>query len=518
MMPHCLSCPLSLQTPRRPFDEGMRCPRSSRDLDSVVRSGKGFDMLRDKTIGEERVGTVFNFLAGLVMLSTLAFISGCLLERGTIAQAHSRVIPPTNSPLAEPQGDSPIDPPPSLSMVHSPPPSINAPDASELARRNQAIDLSARYLVDQCQADGQFVYRINLDPNVSYPPRYNILRHCGTMYALGMYYDWQPDAQVRQTLKRSCEFLIRRTVANLPGHDDLAAIWSRPEIAHADAPLQAKLGGTGLGLVALTTTESIIPDSVPIETMRRLGRFILHMQKPDGSFHSKYIPSRGGRQDNWTSLYYPGEAALGLLMLHEFDPDERWIRGAVEALGYLARSRKGLDQVPADHWALLATARLLSTSDVSSIDVDRDLLIAHAIQISESIMDEQVIETDSPALLGGFTLEGRTTPTATRMEGLLAMLDILPEDQVERRAKLRASIDLGMFFLNNAQVRSGDHAGAIPRAVRPWPDDGSSDVRAFNRRVNEVRIDYVQHAMCAMIQYVQSLSARTETAVHPDSE
>ena len=71
------------------------------------------------------------------------------------------------------------------------------------------------------------------------------------------------------------------------------------------------------------------------------------MQKEDGSFYSKFYPHHGGKNDQWTSLYYPGEAALGLLMLYEKDPDPLWLQTAANAIAYLARLRAGRPSAPA---------------------------------------------------------------------------------------------------------------------------------------------------------------------------
>ena len=97
----------------------------------------------------------------------------------------------------------------------------------------------------------------------------------------------------------------------------MLAVWSEPEVNRSGKPLQAKLGGTGLGLVALLSLENIQPGFTPLADLQALGRFTVYMQKEDGSFYSKYIPSAGGRWDEWQSLFYPGEAALGLLMLYQ---------------------------------------------------------------------------------------------------------------------------------------------------------------------------------------------------------
>ena len=80
--------------------------------------------------------------------------------------------------------------------------------------------------------------------------------------------------------------------------------------------MQAKLGGAGLGLIALAELDKIQPRFTPIADLRRLGRFIVFMLKSDGRLYSTFVPAAAGRQDHWQSQYYPGEAALGLLLLN----------------------------------------------------------------------------------------------------------------------------------------------------------------------------------------------------------
>ena len=102
---------------------------------------------------------------------------------------------------------------------------------------------------------------------------------------------------------------------------------------------------------------------------------------------------------------------------------------------------------------------------------------------------------------GGFTVDGRTTPTAIRLEGLLAALDFLPADYSELRKQMIAAINEGLPFLLRSQIRSGEHAGGIPRAIQILPEEHPQFKKSFNRRATEVRIDYVQHALSAMLEY-----------------
>jgi hypothetical protein len=107
---------------------------------------------------------------------------------------------------------------------------------------------------------------------------------------------------------------------------------------------------------------------------------------------------------------------------------------------------------------------------------------------------------DSPRA-GAWLRAGYTVGTASRLEGLLAVLDYLPPERAETRASIRQAAREGIAFLLNSQVRSGPLAGGMPRAHGrlPWlhPDNRGT----FNERATEIRIDYVQHAMCAMMQF-----------------
>jgi hypothetical protein len=374
-----------------------------------------------------------------------------------------------------------------------------------------AIERSARYLTQAVGADGQFLYRVNPEGMNPRPVDYNVLRHAGAIYALATYYrHWRADVQSRPALLRAGRFLQTCCLGALPARPDMLGVWSPPTLT-GDDRLQVKLGGNGLGLVALMNLEAIAPGFTSLEELRGLGRFIVYMQKTDGGFFSRYDPQRGGRRDRWVSVYYPGEAALGLLLLYEHDPSPVWLRSAIKALEYLAHSRANQSSVPADHWALLATARLLradtqgkpgyATWHNPPSEPLREFLIGHAAQIAESILDTQIERADDPVLAGGFASDGRTAPTATCLEGLLAALSILPREYATLRERIKHAVHAGMAFLLRAQIRSGPQAGGMPRAVRSMAP-GQDSQRDY-RRAGEIRIDYVQHALSALLQYVE---------------
>ncbi len=378
----------------------------------------------------------------------------------------------------------------------------HVPPPIQAATLDRAISLGSEYLITACNADGKFVYRININPTVHPEPKYNMLRHAGTMYALAQYARTRPEQAIRDTLKRAAGFL-RRAIRPLPESSDMLAIWSLPEITGSKNGLQLKLGGTGLGLVALLSVEQILPGTTSREDLRKLGRFLVFMQKEDGSFYSKYFPERGGRNDDWISLYYPGEAALGLLLLYEYDPDPLWLRTALRTITYLARKRSQQSFVEADHWILLATAKLFSFQHERTQSPAQDLFLRHAVQICESILAQRVQLEPGTAQYGCFSDDGLTCPTATRLEGLLAALTFLPSDEAGLRERITTAVHRGVGFLLRSQIRAGPYTGGITRAIQPLPISHPRFSSSFNRRAMEIRIDYVQHALSAILQYRQ---------------
>jgi len=288
------------------------------------------------------------------------------------------------------------------------------------------------------------------------------------------------------TMVRAAQFLRLNYIG--PGvRPDQQVVWSKPVTQQSNSQYhEAALGATGLGLVALAAVREARPEAISLEQLQSLGRFLIFLESDDGSFVSKYRLETGP-VPNWESLYYPGEAALGLMALYEADHSPTWLNAAAKSLAYLAKTRAGLTTVPADHWALIATAELLRYCDRSSCPVSREELVRHAIQICESILSEQ-LSGSKMTLDGAFDSTGRTAPAATRLEGLLAAMEFLPKGRLS--TEIEAAAGRGVAFLMRAQTNSGPYAGGMPGAFFPQARGGS-----------EIRIDYVQHAMSAWLRY-----------------
>jgi hypothetical protein len=365
-----------------------------------------------------------------------------------------------------------------------------ADSANYLLSLPRTISLSADYLERSCDANGKFAYLVDINSE-GVLPSYNIVRHAGAIYALAMLNRVHPDPNAVNAMVRAANFIRTNYIAP-DTRSNALAVWSRPLPMNTEA----ELGAAGLGLVALAEVEHAQPNTVPLAQLQALGRFILFLQKPDGSFYSKYRADTGLVRD-WQSLYYPGEAALGLISLYELDHSRAWLIAAGRALSYLARRRTSPQEPPPDHWALIATGKLLPYYDRSACLASRAELLQHATRICNRFLSEQMTNAPDTRLNGGFDPSGRTTPTAIRLEGLLAALEFLPNNNGELRARIKTAVQRGVAFLMNAQIASGPYAGGMPGAVLSRGSEMASNARSASK----IRIDYVQHSLCAWLRY-----------------
>jgi hypothetical protein len=336
---------------------------------------------------------------------------------------------------------------------------------------------------------GRFDY---LRRNKGKAKKYNLLRHAGALYSLLQYNASQASPEVEEAILRGSAYLRSRYIRAPKGHPDLLATFSRPE-EEGVLPGTAKLGGAGLALIALCGRYEIAPDQATLKDLQALGRFILFMQKEDGSFHSKYIES-SGYDTEFHSLYYPGEAMLGLTKLYEIDKDPQWLQAALRVAHQLVTSRVGVAKPPSDHWMMLAGSPLLDLhANIADPAIEEEPLREHLGVLGRMMLaaQEKTKESAAPSEMGAFGTDARSTPTATRLEGLISLLQI-QRSVAEVQPGLAKSIQNGLAFLKQCQVKEeGPEHGGMPRSC--------AENAGKDKRDREIRIDYVQHYLSALL-------------------
>ena len=382
----------------------------------------------------------------------------------------------------------------------------------------QFVHYGARYLMrmvrDTKGVRGRFIYNLHESGTFKKKP-YNVLRHAGAVFAMASYIQWAPHhstdmvvdleeltektAQAVEYLKRS--FLKPFIDSNIIGVKALA-LWDEPGLIGKKtyAKRCAKLGGAGLGLIALTSFEAIRPGTTSSKDLKLLAEFIRFMQRDDGRFESKYC-EKFGIDDSFVSLYYPGEASLGLVQLYELTKRKEYLRVAVRGMLSLATMRVESTSVERDHWALLATEKMLKHLHVlrlqDEVEVRRRLL-HHGDQVVQSLVQdtEDMLRKTRMNASGDppGPYDGRPTPTATQLEGFMAAISF---SQKTKQFEIRENAYVSARFLVASQIRNVDESnirhGGIPQAV------GQEDTKS-----KAIRIDYVQHAICGVMRAIDA--------------
>ena len=134
----------------------------------------------------------------------------------------------------------------------------------------------------------------------------------------------------------------------------------------------------------------------------------------------------------------------------------------------------------------------------------------HTVQVVEAFLGRlSPGKATDPSLDGSVDGEGRTAPTATSLEALLAALESASGTgyPCEIAGTIRDAVYHGIDFLLRAQIQSGPYAGGMPGRII---GNGSRPAQA-DANAAQIRIDFVQHALCVFLRY-EKLFPRTDAS------
>jgi len=378
---------------------------------------------------------------------------------------------------------------------------------------DEAIERAHNYLNEQISADGRFIYRRHIDHNIKLQPEYNIPRHLASIYSLVMMDDYRPGSMDDSKVANSIRYIKENTFEKF--HDNGIAIWTTDRLtANGEGADLMKLGSAGLALVSLAPLVDRFPDIISRDLLKQIGNTIIYFQKPDGEFYS-IMYRDGSFEKSWKSLFYPGQAIYGLFELFRLTEEKKFLDAAIKSLLYLESSRKNIssEDMPADHWSLIASAKILGYDGVDNEIKQR--ILSHAEKVVRSIISLQIKQSRYESLIGGFSLKGEITPTSTKVEGLNAIYPYLSDRELMRQTK--SCMDLAIDFILRSQIREAPFQGAWSRALTRYdirPDKMANQIdmaedlidrkrREHNEAAGVIRIDYVQHSLSALIGYQQ---------------
>jgi len=338
---------------------------------------------------------------------------------------------------------------------------------------------AGQYLAQNVGSDGRFVY-IYWPKTNRISDEYNILRHAGTTYSMLELYEVARDPLILKEAERALDYLVRTARPFGEGSDDILCIVEEGE---------TKLGGNALAAIALAKYMEVTGSREHLALLIALGKWILSVQDESGRFTVHKQSYSDGRVFSFRSEYYPGEALLALNRIYTMDKKEAWLDAAERGAQYLINVRDGglpLEQLAHDHWLLYALNELYRHRP-------KPLYLNHAFRIAEAIVQSQNRNPVYPDWLGSYYKPPRSTPTATRSEGLYAAY-LLARDfaSPERAQAILEAISLGLAFQLQTQFRS--------ESVM-YLENPQRCLGGFHRSLTnyEIRIDYVQHNISSLL-------------------
>lgn len=354
--------------------------------------------------------------------------------------------------------------------------------AQELNRARLIVAARAGgdYLVRMQRPDGSFHYYYDAERDLTEPRRYNIVRHAGAALSLFDLYAATRDSRYLESGRRAVRFLSTR-FRRARGTQGSYVL---------DFDGKAKLGANGLALAALARQIELDPKRADRGSATRLANLILAMQRKDGSFEMRY-KLQANEQVLSESLYYPGEAMLGLIRLYGLNHDARLLDAARRGADYLIERQRNMDSLPADAWLMQALELLYNIGREKKY-------VEHAIALAEAMIADQYTADDPEGYAGGFGPGSpRATPAASRAEGLVAGYRIAHSTGDVRAAKIASALKASARF-QLAQQLTADTAGVRnPRLATGGFREGLTSMK--------VRIDYVQHNISSLLRIAQSL-------------
>jgi hypothetical protein len=358
------------------------------------------------------------------------------------------------------------------------------------AWRNAAIE-GGDFILRQIRRDGRFHYIY--DPLTGRNPgggAYSLPRHSGTVYALALIYGSTEQERFRQGAEKAIEWLGDQMPERCGDLEGTCVVRND----------QAWLGSAALTVVGMLEYQRRTGDDRYADTVRRLVRFILEMQRPDGDFHHLYDLRRQRIDPEQRSMFYSEEASLALVMAHEVLGDQRYLDAAERALDYLT-SRKydfflGRFIYGADHWTCIAAEEAWPR-------LQSPQYLEFCRGYAEFIGRIQYLpgEWNNPDFDGHYGFGALMVPQAPAAAGfteaIISAYDLSrhhgrPDEALREQATLALdALTRDQIRLDNAWLmRSPGHArGGIRRSLVE----------------QEIRIDFTQHAACALIRGSGSL-------------
>lgn len=358
----------------------------------------------------------------------------------------------------------------------------------------QSASNGAAWLLSFQRADGLFTYGWLPSLNRQLPGD-NYLRQIGATAALARSAGVLRDVEMTLAARHAILVLLE-SYTEIDAKDPALR---RPILPAADAN---PVGFAGLLLTAIG--ELPAPTEDLVAQADQLARYLVSRQRPDGSFNVSLSTDEDAEDTPEAINYYPGEALYGLMKSHNLRPADWKLGAVVKSYSFYERHFKNDPSAAFVPWQTCAFAEaFLITKD--------DRFAKFVFEMNDWLLQLQYVDpkTVEAAWLGGFGSHryGQTlwtAPGATTGSYLESLVDAVRVAQaandLQRATRYQSAVDRAIRFLMTTQFAAASSSHFEPWFARKM--DG-----AFYASVEDgtVRIDFSQHAVSGMMQYLRFL-------------
>ena len=331
------------------------------------------------------------------------------------------------------------------------------------------VESASDYLVSQIKEDGTFVYGYHATKDKMLTG-YNNVRHAGTLWALINCYD--KGASNSKEYKKAIDKATYYLTNNISKKSD--------NIYHMSySNNKLSLGMDGLSLVALSEYTNKFGDNTYLDICKKIGNGIIDLQQEDGHFVHILKDQTYEVEKEFSTVYYDGEAILGLCKLYGLSRDEKYLDAAKKAFDYCIENNYLTYD---DHWLEY------SANEITKYTTEEKYYtfgLKNIVQGLDTIKDKKsTSHTDFEKLMQGYELYKRIIEKKINVD----YLKEFPSNNFIDTIKTRSVYQLNSF--------------CYPEMVM-YLKNPSRYLGAFYIRKNDyrVRIDDVQHSMTGYYYY-----------------
>jgi hypothetical protein len=366
----------------------------------------------------------------------------------------------------------------------------------------KTIDGVGKYFTQCVKDDGSFDYRYY--PQTDSSSRdYNELRHAGTAFSMMQIYEITGDSELLEAVKRALGWLAKHT-RGPDANDRKKYDWQGLNNIGFD---YAKLGGSGLSLLAFGWYTRATGDLQYLPLMQGYGRFVDYMMLDNGDVrHRYYYAEKDKDKPVKPVLYYPGEAFFGLATLYTLDGDMKWIDVASKGIDFIADVRdkaKPDSRLPHDHWMAYAINNVHKVKPKES-------QVLHAWRLFHSMDEKFNREHPDPDYNGGYYTNPKmltSVSTGCRLEATTSFCRLAERlGDKERMDKYFEVLQLGASFLMRLQYND------VNTMFFKNPDKPKGALM-LSFWSPEIQIDFPQHSVSSLVETYLITKERAGEAV-----